>query len=461
MNLRYALDFLRRRGWLLVLACILAGGSAYYFSMQMTPIYRATTTILVNQTQSQGVIQYNDILTSERLTSTYAELAKRRPILTEVARRLSLPTTEAELAAQINVSPVRNTQLLRIAVEDSNPARAADIANTTAQAFIDENSAQLGNRPGSVSIAERAAVPAVPVKPNVRLNTALAAFLGLLIGGMIGLLIDYLDNTVKTSRDVEALTGLPTLGTVTRFRGQSRKGRLAGDAPDGLEPQSSEAFRQIRTNIHFSMLRQGPKSVLVTSTHPGEGKTTTAVNLAVVLAQAGHKVILVDTDLRRPTVHTHFGVANSLGLTGILLSQSLNIEAGLTKTAIPGLRLLTSGPLPPNPSEILMSREAQQIFDALKLQAEYLILDSPPVLAVTDACLLAGQADATILVIEQGKTRSDAFQRSCEALGQVNAKVIGVVLNKLKSRKQGYYTYTYQTDGQQAAMNPARPKNAA
>ncbi len=433
----------------------IAAAAAYYFSSGMVPIYRASTIVLVNQTQSPGVVQYNDVLTSERLTSTYAQLVKRGQIMTEVVRQLSLPMTAEQLGDSITISPIRNTQLLRISTENADPRLAAQIANTTSLVFIDDNAGQLANRPGTVSVAEQASVPSQPVSPNIKLNTIVAAILGLMIGGAIALVMEYLDDTVKTAQDVEALGGLGTLGVVSRFKGVEPAGSGRDEHVDHMP---SEEYRQLRTNVHFSLLGLTSKMLLITSSNPREGKSTTAYNLAVVLAQAGHRVILVDTDLRRPSLHTHLGTPNSFGLTGLLLSGSDSVETALVKTNVKNLMLLPSGPIPPNPSEVLMSQASQDIFQRIRALSDYVILDSPPILAVTDARILAGQCDATILVVETGKTRTEAFQRSYEALRQTNAHVIGAVLNKVRQRRRGGYYYGYyEAPPEQPRVAPEKP----
>lgn len=453
-------DFFKRRWWILVLTTLVAGLAAYYVSSGMVPIYRASTIVLVNQTQSPGVVQYNDVLTSERLTSTYAQLVKRSQIMTEVIGRLGLRVTPEELAGQIHITPIRNTQLLRISAENADRGLAANIANTTSQVFIDDNAGQLANRPGTVSIAEQAAMPSTPVSPNIPLNTIAAVVLGLLIGAAIAFVIEYFDDTVKDSQDVEDLAGLSTLGVVSRF--SSGRGREHSKAANGAAAvshlPSEEEYRQLRTNIHFSLLGLKSKVLLITSSNPREGKSTTAYNLATVLAQAGHRVILVDADLRRPSLHTQFGTPNSFGITGLLLSGSDAVEAALVKTSYKNLSLLPSGPIPPNPSEVLMSQAMQDIIERIRSMADYVILDSPPVLAVTDARILAGQADATILVVETGRTRTEAFHRAYEALRQTNARVIGAVLNKTKQRRRNAYYYGYygaHPDGEQPLVTAA------
>jgi len=338
----------------------------------VTPTYEATTTVLVNQTQSPGIIQYNDVLTSQHLTSTYAELAKSRPILSDVILRLHLNITEKDLAQQLTVSPVRDTQLLRISAENRDPGLAADIANTTAAAFIDDNAKQTGNRPGTVSVSEPAIVPNEPAAPNVKLNTAMVGILGLLAGAVLALVLEYLDDTIKTARDIEEVVGLPTLGTVSRFRQRKNKAPSRRTLFD--DQGSEEDYRRLRTNVHFAMLDWFSRSILVTSAHPGEGKSTTAAHLASVLAQAGHSVVLVDADLRRPMLHEYFATPNSFGLTGLILSGGKNVEAALVEVGGGGLKFLASGPIPANPSEVLASARFASVLEAVKKHADYVIL---------------------------------------------------------------------------------------
>lgn len=451
MELRGYLDLLRRRWWLLLLGPLIAGLSAFGISYSMTPTYQATATLLVNQTQVPGVVQYNDILTSERLTNTYAELVKREPILRDVSTRLGLPTGSAGLSQKISVSTVRNTQLLRVSVRDQNPTRAADIANTVSQSFIDDNATQL-TRPGTVSIAEQATVPGSPVSPNVILNTILGAVLGMVIASGLVALQEYFDDTVKTSKDIEAIPGAFTLGVVSRFS-TKQSGPDSRPALSSISTaESAESYRQLRTNVHFAKLANELKTILVTSANPQEGKSTSVSNLAVVLAQAGQRVIVVDTDLRRPSLHRIFHLPNSFGLTGLLLSEVEAPDAALLPSGVENLWVLPSGPLPPNPSELLTSPAMERMIQALRANADYVLFDSPPILAVTDASILAARTDGAILVAERGRTRTEALRRAHETLLRANARMLGVVINKAKRGGSGYGYYAYRS------QKPAAPE---
>lgn len=214
-----------------------------------------------------------------------------------------------------------------------------------------------------------------------------------------------------------------------------------------LNPRSpvAEAYRTLRTNIHFSSLDKPIKTLLITSTGADEGKSTTLANLAVTTAQTGARVIVVDCDLRRPVQHKIFGLRNQSGLTTLMLGEGLE-NLPLQDTMVPNLRLLSSGPLPPNPSELLGSRRLQEVIELLKGEAEFVLFDAPPIIAVTDAAVLATKMDGTLLVINAGKTKRDLARRAKGLLEKVNANVLGVVLNNVKLEGSLYQYYAGQDE---------------
>jgi capsular exopolysaccharide synthesis family protein len=438
--IRYA-RFLRRWWWFLVLGLLLGCASSYAVSRLLTPTYRASATVLVNETQVPGTIAYNDILTSERLTKTYRELIKKRPVLEAVITELSLPLEPEELTKMIDVEVVRDTQLLRVSAESSDPEEARLIADATANAFIVENSKDQLSRSGSVSVVEAATTPDSPVRPNIPLNTILGALAGLIVAGGLAALLEYLDDTVKSPEEVEAAAGLATLGGVARFH-RPRPPESGLVATRHRHPVA-EAYRMLRTNVQFSTLERPAQTLLVTSANPGEGKTTTVANLALVMAQAGKRVIAVDSDLRRPALHRLLGVENETGLTNLLLSQEPEMNGCVKSTAFDNLWVLPSGPQPPNPSELLGSRRLEAILQSLKQSADVIIMDSPPALAVADASILAARVDGTLLVVDSGRTRAGSLQRAKEALTRAKTNLLGAVLNKLTQRGRDYYYYRY------------------
>jgi capsular exopolysaccharide synthesis family protein len=209
------------------------------------------------------------------------------------------------------------------------------------------------------------------------------------------------------------------------------------------EPRSpiSEAYRTLRTNLDFASLDQALKTLVVTSAGVGEGKSTTLANLAVVSAEAGRQVILVDADLRRPTLHKIFGLDNAEGLTTVMMDESSLASPPLQKTGVAGLLVLTSGPLPPNPADLMGSRRMEEVIAVLAEQADQVFFDTPPVVAVTDAAVLATKVDGVLLVVSAGKTRRDHARTAVERLEQINARLVGTVLTNVQMSAgfQGYY----------------------
>ncbi|HEX9077216.1 MAG TPA: polysaccharide biosynthesis tyrosine autokinase, partial [Anaerolineae bacterium] len=309
-----------------------------------------------------------------------------------------------------------------------------------------------------VTILAPAQVPTTPISPNVPQNVLFAALAGIVLSGGAILLLEYLDDTVKAPDDVQKILNVPALGAITRIAG-------IHDPSDNLitlrHPRSpiAEAYRVFRTNLRFTGIENPSGALLVTSSTPGEGKTTTAANLAVIMAQAGRRVILLDTDLRRPYIHKLFGLSNSVGLSSLFLGDAPTLESIMQPTSVPGLRVITSGPLPPNPAEILDSNLMTEILASLKTQSDILILDSPPTLAVADAGILAAHCSGVVVVIDSGRTRTDACRRTLQTLQQTGGKIYGVVLNKLSTRRSGgsYSYYYYYSDDQKRKAGTKRP----
>ncbi len=445
MEMTRVLGILQRWWWVLLLGIVVGGGAGFVISKAMTPIYQASASLLVNQTQTPGVLAYNDVLTSERLTKTYRELVTQRPVLEEVVERVGEPLDAETLRDMISVSVVRDTQLLLLSVESDDPIEATILANATAEAFISQNDDADVSRVGTVSVVEPAAVPASPVKPRVTVNVVLGLLAGLIIAAGLVLLMEYLDDTVKSEQDVERVSGLATLGVVMRFGRRAPRQPVSGC---GSQNPVAEAYRSIRTSVQFATMERSGQVLLVTSANPLEGKSTTAANLAVTMAQAGKRVVLVDADLRRPTLHQVFNVENRAGLTSALLTGN-GADPYVQPTAYENLCLLASGPIPPNPSELLASTRMRELVEALRGQADIVIVDSPPALMITDATLLAALVDGTIVVTEAGRTRSAALRHTVDGLSRATDGLLGVVLNKIGSRRTRSYLnyYRYYSPG--------------
>lgn len=505
---------LARKWLLLVVVCaFVAGGASYVVSKNSTPIYQATAKLLVNQLSASNQINmgYQDILMSQQLARTYANLISDRPVVEETMRRIGSPADQKTISralSGISVTPIRDTQLMEVRVEGASPELITLVANTLPGVFIEQNQqVQLGRLTGlktsleteianvqddiartqssltnaaddvqrqryetslaqyrstlsslvnnyqQIRLAEAqasnnlvmvkpAVVPQAPIRPRTMTNVLLAAVVGAMIAIGAAFLIEYLDDTVKSPDDVTRVSGLSTLGAIARLKDAGAERQLItwlqSKAPE------SEAYRTLRTNIQFSSVDKPIRTLIVTSSGPSEGKSTTSANLAIVMAQTGQKVILVDTDLRRPVLHKTLGVPNNAGITTALLAgEQADLRDYLQPTEIDNLMIMTSGPIPPNPSELLGSQRMKHVIDELSKLADIVIFDTPPVLVVTDAAVLGRQVDGVLLVADAGGTREQALAHAVAELRKTGTNVLGVAMNRLDNRSRGYYYYYY------------------
>jgi non-specific protein-tyrosine kinase len=506
--LRY-LWIVRRWLWLILLTTLLAAGAVLAVNLHTAPVYSAAATLLIKPAPSVTNIDYTSALPSERLVRTYIQMIPSPSVLEKVIEQLGLQESPGNLAKRVKVQAVGDTLVVRLSVEDTDPARAALLANTIAEVFIAQNRAlqeerytaslssmrdQLdetaalisatqaqieamgtpetpeertelarletvlasyrntyasllqgyeqmrlaaGMASDNVLVFQPAEVPGAPVRPKTLNNTALAGAIGLVVGLMASFLIEYLDDTIKSPDDAQRDLGLGTLAMIGRFN--RAEGELVTLA-DPLSP-AAEAFRLLRTNLWFSSVDQPVRKVLITSPGPLEGKSVVAANLGVVMAQAGLRVAVVDADLRRPRQHHIFGIHSRGGLSRSIMEGTTNgrVHPG----PLEGLALLPAGELPPNPVEILASRRMSALLEELAGQVDVVLIDSPPILPIADAAVLAQKVDGVVLVLEAGKTSRTAARQAVERLEQVGGRLLGVVLNGIPSRGRGYYYYYY------------------
>jgi succinoglycan biosynthesis transport protein ExoP len=511
VDFRRQIGMVRARFPLLVACVLLAAGAAFVFSSLQQKVYEAKATLIVGQSLSAVNPDYNQLLASQRLSTTYASVVTTRPILENVIKQLGLNVTADELGGRVVADTPQSNTLLTITVRDTDPVRAASITNALAdqliaaspaiqgrqaefQASIDAdlkatqdqiNSTQAqvetltgltnptaaqeaelatldgrlaslrstyatllsyssGSGSSLLSVIEPAVAPTSPVSPRPLLYTLLAATVGLLLGAAIVFVLEYLDDTLKSAEDVQEVAGLSTVGTIARMKGDRARSEIYRLAAL-LYPRSgvAEAYRTLRTNIEFVSVDAPIRTLLVTSSMPGEGKTTTAANLAVVFAQAGRRVLLIDADLRKPGVHLVFDMPNTQGLTTLLRSDEVSLDAIAQVAEQDNLRVLTTGPLPPNPAELLGSQRMRAILERLKAGSDLLIFDSPPLQAVTDSAILSSFLDGTLFVIDTGHSRRRAVSLGREALDRAGAKVLGAVLNRIPVSVDAQYADYY------------------
>lgn len=518
MELRYYLALVRKWLWLIVLGGVLGASAAYVYSRLSTPIYQSTITLMISQ--GVGVAQdYLSLLASQRAATTYMEQIKSPALIRQVYKELGISVEEGDnLPVTVSTQAVRDTSLIRVSVQDVDPARAQAIATQIAKVLNDQINAvqmqryravqedldqqiaevrkkidevqkalaSLSDSPTApefvrterarlqmelttlqaqysvllqnanntrltashyndvISVASPAELPREPISPRTLQNTLLGFAVGVMLAAGIAFLVEYLDDSLKSSDDVNRVLGLSTIGNVARFPKNTKSPLVVLDAP---RAPYAEAYRNLRTNLQFSLAVDSSNALVVSSAEPGEGKTTTVANLAVVMAQMGKRVMLVDTDLRRPSLHQLFHLPSEPGLTDLLL-RNQTLAQVTRKISQPGLYLLPCGKIPPNPAELLASVWMDQVIDALKKQYDIVLFDAPPILPVTDALLLAAKTKHLLWVVAAGKTRSDPLRRAREALEQVDAKILGVVLNRMSAgRGYGYYYYYYSKDG--------------
>lgn len=302
----------------------------------------------------------------------------------------------------------------------------------------------------AVSVASPAMVPTTPIGPQPVRMALLGALASLVFFAAIIYIYDYLDDSLKTPQDVEELIQVPVLGTVGRFSPQ----RLGSQLIAQKEPRSaaSEAYRMIRTNLQFADIDNRKRTIIVTSTKPQEGKSTTAANLAYVLAESGRDVVLVDADLRRPSQHQIFNVDRLHGLTNAVLGGLQPNGHNSDHAVLPRLAVVSSGPLPPRPADLLSSAHMRAYLASLEQGSDMVIIDSPPILAAADANILAAMSDGVILVVDLSRTTRRDLQRSRDAINAVGGKILGVVVNRLSDRAaQYYYGYKYEATASQPA----------
>jgi polysaccharide biosynthesis transport protein len=513
----------RRWAMPVVVITLVGGVVAYAVTRRLTPTYEAQATVLVVAGPQQAGSTTGVALNNDQVTTTAASLMTEPPILQRVIHELNLSTSTDQLARRVTAIPIPNAQLVNVTVQDPNAALATRIANTLSSDFVDQvtqtntqrvNQAgaalegqittvtstlndeikQLANTPAgkdttslkaeitanssllttltgnygtfratqaqnleTVSIAAPATQPTQPASPKLALNLALGLVAGLLVALGLAAVTEYLDQGLDSEEDVQERLGVPCLTIVPRFN--SRPG---AQRDQRHEERALESYRRLRTNLLFSELDTPLKTIVVTSARPGEGKTRTASNLAVSLASSEKSVLLVDADMHRPNQHRIFNKPMTQGLSEMLLAASATGRAALDgrhETSYANLSVLTSGVLPPNPSELLASRRTTLLIRALEKQRDILIIDTPPAQGLTDALSVAAHSSGVILVVESGKTNADQALAVIESLHNVGAKVLGVVLNKAKDRQLASYYYYQQPASTEAAatVGPTTP----
>ena len=334
-----------------------------------------------------------------------------------------------------------------------------NLLNTYVQRQKEMELAIQNGRPDNLSVSTYATKPESPIGPQRNRNIFIAFILTLSMGIGLAFLLDYLDDSVKSSDDIGKHVGLATLAVIPHHSLLGKRSNRNSELKDTGAASSTalvtikdnrsaiaEAYRHLRTSLLFSSAGKPPQTILVTSSQPSEGKTTTAINTAITLAQSGADVVIIDCDLRRPRLHNHFNLENTVGLTNYL-SGERNVENIIKSYPdYPKLKVITSGPIPPNPAELIGSNEMKDIIRDLKGKYKHIVIDTPPAISFTDASILATLIDGVIIVAMAGKSSLQLIKRLKQRLNSIGARIYGVVLNGIRpdSFEYGYYGYGYE-----------------
>ncbi|MET4589347.1 polysaccharide biosynthesis tyrosine autokinase [Arthrobacter sp. 754] len=435
-----------RRHWVMILAMtlsgLLAGGA---LSVLTKATYTADTQLFV-AIQSSGTVQelQQGNTFSQARVQSYVKTVYSPAVLQPAIDSLGLAMTAVDLASRVKASSDVNTVLIDISVSDSSPVQAAAITEAVANSLIKaidsfEKPKTGGTSPVSLSIIKPALAPASPSAPNTRLNLLLGLLLGLAFGMAGAILRSTLDNRIRGEADLRRVTDAPLLGGISFDQDAIKRPLLSQTA---RQSPRAESFRQLRTNLQFANVSGKARTLLITSSLPGEGKSTTSINLAITLSQAGQSVCLIDADLRRPMVNEYLGLDRGAGLTTALVGIA-DVNDLLQPWGEGNLFVLTSGQIPPNPSELLGSEEMSNLLQGLEQAFDVVILDAPPLLPVTDAAVLSQHVGGVVIVVGSHKLRAQDLEKSMRALGMVASNILGVVLNRLPAKGPDAYAYSY------------------
>ncbi len=528
IDLRRYLALFLQWWWIILLATLLMAAVGFVISSQMTPVYEASTTIFIREGGADTSNELTNITISERLARSYAQMLTKRPVFEKVIARLGIALTADELSEMVTASTVRDTQLIIITVEASDPNLAATIANAFVLVFseqiqdtqslrygssldglktqITETENQIATLKQSLTVAtetadiarletrlnqyheiytdlvlsyenvraadahsvssvvqvEQAIPPSTPIRPNTAQNILLAAVVGLMLSMGTIFAADFFDDTVKSPDEITRRLRLPIMGTISRHVVSKENPLITRTQP---RSPAAESFRALRTNVQYASVDRPLRTLMITSPAPSDGKTTVTANLATVLAQGGLRVTVVDADLHRPRVHRVFKVDPRPGFSSLFIKPTIRLNGSFQPTGTDRLHVIASGDLPPNPSELLGSKKMRDILATVLDQSDMVFFDSPPVLSVSDAVVLAPIVDGVLVVVRPGVTKMSALKAAVDQLRYVGANVIGIVLNGVdeKSSRYGYYykpytykPYKYRTSSK-APQPPTRP----
>jgi capsular exopolysaccharide synthesis family protein len=433
---------LRKGWWIILLSVILGTGAGALVNYRATPEYASTVTFFISTpTEGGSSALAADQFATRRITS-YVGLLSSDVTAQRVIEETGLNMTVGDVRSHITGDADLNTVLLTATVTDSSPEQSLAIAQAVATQFgsIVNQVDPIGPENVVLRVISGPTLNPVPVSPRIAINLAGGFAIGLMIGVVIALLRQMLDNTVRAPQFLRTLTDAPVLGVIPYERASKKSPVIVESHARSLR---AEAFRQLRTNLQFIDVERSVRVLVVTSSVADEGKSTTAANLAVTFADSGRRVLLIEADLRRPRVADYLGLERAVGLTNLLAGQ-VSLDDVLQPWGRTGLVVIPSGSLPPNPSELLGSPRMLDLLEVLKTRFDIIVIDTPPLLPVTDAAVAAAGADGAVLVVRHGKTTRSHVSAAVRSLRTVDARLLGTVLNMTPLKgTDGYESYGY------------------
>lgn len=440
----------------LALAAITAFISVY----MIRPLYRAEFTVFINNRSTNSetqLVSNGDTIAAQSLAYTYSALITNRAVLEPAAEKASVSLPYAELKKMVTTDIEENTQLIDVRITGPSPEEClafaqeiADIAPGYVEGIVEGTSMKIVSAPVAAG---------TPVSPNIWKNTVLGLLAGFVSAVALIFLYSLFDTKIGDIRELEDACGIASVGTVPQIRTEKREkgGRRAKEEgggqmydtsvlDDGTSWETKEAYRSLRTNVSFMINGKDRKVIGVTSAMPEEGKTTNAVNHAVSFAQIGKKVLLIDADMRRPSVTSKLGIKNGYGLSNYLAGQK-SLNECIKENKRYGIDIMPSGAVPPDPTWLLQSERFGELIGAVKEAYDYVIIDLPPVTTVADAYIIAEHIDGYLLVVRSGKTDRRAVEDMLEQLRMADADIIGFINNDVRRRGSGYYRFGYYKSG--------------
>ena len=450
VELRDYFRILTKNWWIVVAGALLGLFVGLGISALMTPRYASTTTLFVSvRTGEEGAGDlFQGATFAETAVLSYVDIATTAIVLEQVAEELDGAFTRQELDDNLTVTSPSGSVLIDITGHHTDPETAALLANTVAEVLTDvvEHDIQVTDEdqssPVRVRTIDPGLVPEAPESPRTLLNTALGLMVGLGAGIGAAVLRGQLDTRVHTVSDLEEVTNVPVVGRIAHDERITQRPLVVHDDP---RSPRAEAFRTLRTNLQFIAHQDDRRIFVVSSPTPGEGKTHVVANLAVVLAESGARVALVEADLRRPRLAKVMGIEGAVGLSDVLISRA-TLSDVLQPWGADNLTVLPAGQIPPNPSELLGSPQLRELLNELAEMTDYVLVDAPPVLPVTDAAILSGYASGTLLVSSIGQTKRPDFVQAIESLEKVDGQVLGLIVNRVPVRSSdaaGFMPYRY------------------